>query len=249
VTDSVYQKIGGVVLPAEAAVVGSDKTLDATDPAAATFLGLLAAAIQAEVGGAWGAVSASLPVNHVLRGTTAVESAISAEPTRELMLQRRCKVPALLVYRTPEWTYEDESIYWHQRVQVWRAEYLLGPSDLAPYLKARKLVEVLVPAVIQTTLNRCAHPAYDDGFRQFGDGSVRELRVLSARAGIASFAETTDAYHACSVDFRAVERVDFVEGSDAPLQAADFRFDVGNSSLGVYEGLIYADGSEPYQAP
>ena len=245
-TDSVYQKVGAVVLPAEAGDVPAAATLDSLDPVNATFLALLSAAITAELSGAWGVISASLPTGHVLRGTTPVESSLAHEPTRELMQQRKATCPALFVYRTPEWTYEQESLYWWQRVQTWRAEYLLGPSDLAPYLKGRKMIEALVPAVIQTTLCRCQHPAYDSGYRQFGDGEVRDLVLVSAKAGIAAFAETTDTYHAVSVDFQTRERVDFVPGADAPLQGASFRFDVGGAA-GTFPGLIYADGSEPYQ--
>lgn len=133
--------VGGLTFPVAASAVTD--SLAALDPARHEMAGLLAAAINGELGAPWAKIVATLPTGHMLRGTTPVQDVVELEPDATNLGTRRNGWPLLAVYRqgkaTVTWKFEARQT----RTQRWNVDYILGPVAIDD---VRKLGDILTAA-------------------------------------------------------------------------------------------------------
>lgn len=181
--DSLYEKFGGLSLPVAATDVTD--TLAPLDPARDTLARLFEAAINAELGPAWGTVTASLPATHVLvkDGTNPVNDVLLLEPSPSVMQQRKTAFPLLCVHRTGSPRFEQRSVAGQVEalIQPWDVHYILGPLS-ADDLRRFGDACIAVAKILRLVIRKRGHPAYQSGALQFFPGSfdVGQVGTLGA---------------------------------------------------------------------
>jgi hypothetical protein len=133
--------VGGLTFPVAATAVTD--SLAALDPARHEMAGLLAAAINGELGAPWAKIVATLPTGHILRNSKPVQDVVELEPDATTLGTRRTGWPLLAVYRqgkaTVTWKFEARQT----RTQRWNVDYVLGPLALDD---VRKVGDILTAA-------------------------------------------------------------------------------------------------------
>jgi len=202
-TTHIYESLGGMTLPIDPTLIGTDLSLDVLDPALATLTALFKQALKSELDAVWTTVCASLPTDHPLYGsTTVVADTLELEPDSDVMRERKPDWPLLAVHRTDEATYEQTTIARVDRLQKWNAHLILGPrSGIAT---ERKLRPILTRAsdVLALVVERRGHPDYASGALQFfgltldGPHPIGSCRVVTSGVGNAMFADGDTVYPA-----------------------------------------------------
>ena len=265
---SLYRKLGGLDLPA---VVGDapDGTLAGLDPGRDILLNLLKAALNAELGGAWGACTTGTPLSGA---ATPVMTAIPFIPDANTLLQEKLTWPVLCVYRAEdqEGAFSEFTLSKQQYVSKIAVDYLLGPLTLGDY---RKLGDVLVLAAktIALTIRRGGHPAYKavsditfpDGSTKPNNGNavgvlgswdggagfsiIKLQRVMGGQAQLVK-ANESPKYLALSMMLEVTEISDFSAGYAPQIDGATFALGTGDQT-GLIPNLVEAITEAEQQAP
>lgn len=243
-TDSLYQRLGEMRLPAAAGDVDDDDlTLDPLDPARDTLLALLAAAINAELSAAWGKVVAVVPA---LAGKAPVADTWPGPPSAELMLQRKGDFPILFVSRDGDGTYEDHSLARRQLRQAWEVHYALLPLEAG---ELRKLQDVLVRIgqVIDATIERGGHPAYQGGAKVLYTAGFATLYLRRVRKGQAKFVsdKETPTYLMLTAELESTEVVEPLDGLAGAWTGTSFSVSTGNADGLIQPFMQFTDEYTP----
>lgn len=239
--DSLYQKHGGLRLPALAGSVTDN--LGPLDPARARLLALFESAIVSELEAVWGTVRATLPTGHALYSAAVVADRMELEPTDEIMRQRKAAYPLLALHRTGEATHAEHTLEIDRLEQTWELHYILGPLEAA---HAHQLLDACtaVSKIVQQVVKRRGHPSYQSGAPQFfdGRGSLASVKVTKHEGPGQSRYGTEDGpiYWAIVITLETVELVSDVDGSFETLQGASYDVGVGGTE-GVAPELIIAE--------
>jgi hypothetical protein len=244
-TDSIRQRMGADALPLEAADIGTE--LAFVDSTQRLLLGLFAAAIAAELDGAYAQVATGFTDNPSLSTSTCVASSHPAELSRELLGVLGVDYPALFVYRAGEQVQEQVTLELLKRSQEWHIDYLLGPLDVGTYRKLEALLKVHVPHVIRRVIERRGHPAYAGGATQWGTTATspilgfgdNRVRVQAGPMDIPGF----DAEHPFYISSNRVtveETGDFEEGSEGTFDSVTYLLS-GSTTGDMVQPFIEAD--------
>jgi hypothetical protein len=257
-TVSLYETLGGLDLPVEAADVGD--TLNALDPGVHLLAELFKAAINGELTDAWQKVVGSTsPVNagvigsaHPLYNTLPVADTLELEPTPAIMTQRKAVWPMLCVHRMGRATYDDIALQLTRRTQTWGLHYILGPLDVADLHKLNKIC-VAVTAIVAMVIRDRGHRAYQNGAVQFfpDTEAFTSIRLVSHEGpGQAKFSESGDStlYYAVSMELETTETVKDNPDAFGVFDAVDYEIGGGGDD-GILPGLIYAQTDVTYQQP
>lgn len=243
-TDSLYQRIGEMRMPTKASDVSDfDLTLAPLDPARDTLLALLAAAINLELGPAWAIVAAVVP-GYV--GKQPVQDTWPGPPSAEILLQRKADFPILFVSRDGDGTYDDFSLQRRKLTQAWELHYVLSPLTVGD---TRKLQDVLtrVGTVINATIERGGHPAYQGGAKVLFSAGFATMAVGRTRRGQARFVQGDNAptYWMFSADIESTEIQAPLDGVATDWRGVGWSVGTGNAD-GMIQPFVQFD-SESYQ--
>jgi hypothetical protein len=157
VTDSIFERFGGTVFPAD---VGTDLQATSLDPAREVLTGLFRQAFISEFGSAWTQVTAALGTPW--SGTTPVEDTLEIRPNAQILTERKGKLPLLCVYRKGTPTFDEHTLAREKMIQEWGVVWIIGQADTAAQ---RKLYDFLQAAVklVRLVLERRGHPDYQGG--------------------------------------------------------------------------------------
>lgn len=243
-TDSLYQRTGQMRMPALASDVDdADLTLAPLDPARDTFLELLKAAINFELGAAWAKVVAVVPQ---LSGKLPVSDTWPGPPSAELMRQRAASLPMLFVSRDGDGLYEYQSLSQRQLRQNWEIHYALLPLETG---ETRKLQDVLtrVGDVIDATIERGGHPAYQGGAKVLYSVGFATIELKRVRKGQAKFSPDpgTPTYLMLTAEVESTEVRLPLDGTATDWRGVGWSISAGNAD-GLVQPFIQFD-SETYQ--
>lgn len=244
---SLYQSIGGLVLPVEADDVTD--TFAPLDPGRDILLDLFATALNSELQAPFTVVAAGTP----LSGRSVVQTKWPWRPRSAVSKCTAADYPLLCVYRDGEARWEAYRIDHDRLTQRWAVDYILGPLDVAD---ERKLCDILtaVPKVLALVLRKRGHPDYRSGELQFfeGRGGFASIAMIEHSIGQAQFAgggiDDSPLYWAVSTTLETTE----VDGENSELYpelaGASLTLGVGgeNDSL---PGVVSADTAIPVQDP
>ncbi len=241
-TDSLFQRFGGLEMPLEAADV--DTTLAVLDPVRAKLLAFFKAAINSEFGEAWTKITGQLATDHVLRGTSPVQTVLELEPTGKTLSQIKVGFPLLALHRTGEATFESYSFEEERLNQPWDLHYIVAPLEAANVHKIGDIC-VAVAKLVRLLVRNKSHKSYEDGATQFGD--LSRIDVPSFQTGPARYATGDDAplYLAAVMRLDTQERSGDVDGAFEPLTGIDYDVGVGGPEEGVQPHAILADTDAP----
>lgn len=172
-------KVGGLTFPVAASAVTD--SLTPLDPARHEMAGLLAAAINGELGAVWAKVCATLPTGHILRTSKPVQDVVELEPDASTLGTRKPGWPLLAVYRQGKATYSWKFEARQTRTQRWNIDYILGPLAIDD---VRKLGDALTAAgsVVAETLMHGfypGHPSASPAVAAYGTGEPFAVPVSS----------------------------------------------------------------------
>lgn len=204
------------------------------DPGQATILGLIEAAINAELGDAWLKMLGELPANHPLTrdgSTKPVGTALPFEVIPQHMTQWKARWPVLAAYREGEPEFGWMSTERRQLTQQWSVDWIIGPLDAGQIIRLGRFA-VAVARIIDAVISRGYHPAYNGGARQFF-GQFANIETKSIQGpGIAQSLteESGGGYYGLTVTLESVEH-DVMDGA-----AYAGLFDVDNGYVAVGTG-------------
>jgi len=232
--NSLYRSIGSFSLPLS---TYSADTAEGLDPARDILLGLLAAAINDELGQAWTAVSGT--GTSVLAGTTPITSTCPDEPDPQMLQTTEHAVPMLCVYREERatWTEDGESLSWPFHI-----DYILGPMTVGDRRKMKDFL-VAVAKVILMVIERGGHKAYatQSGHTSqpkfvLGPGTdtanLEKLKPTQIQVGPAGFAGNDTKYWALSITVECEEGADFSDSDPV-----DHDYDGVSGAIGTGTGV------------
>lgn len=236
---------GGVSFPLNPADFTTSFT--AGDPIRSLLLGFFRAAIEAELGDVWTAVSATLEAGHALRSTDVIEDVLELPPSHQVMQERKAGFPLLALHRAETRAYKFIGLQ-RQREQDWHLHFILGPLDIGA---ARKLLDagLLVEAVVDSIVKQRRHDAYNGGATPFGDGSpIDKISVTGAEGpGQALYGGDKDngtVYWSTVITIQTTEtgREIASDGSTGDPVLDGASYDVGaGSDEGVLPSVVLAD--------
>lgn len=173
---------GSTRFPVDPALVGSDVTAAALDPGQDAIIGLLKAAINADLGEAWSRLTQGLSFNHFTRKINLSESApvnftIDALPDSGAATQQLFDWPVLAVYPVGSPESFELTMSLEAERQNWAVAYIIGPLDVAWQRKLGRGFCRLVYRSIRRAIWNGYHPAFQSGKRQFF-GQYSEIKTL-----------------------------------------------------------------------
>lgn len=252
-TNSAYQKLGNLSLPVSNADFSDDPSFSLLDPVRDRLLELFTTAINDEFGAAWTIVIAALPSGHGL-GASPVTDKYPAEPTAELMTERKASFPALFLHRVDEPQFESHTMFADKLIQDWHMHWVLGPLDL----EARRRILDLgrsIGFLLKAIERDFGHKSYQDGANQF-EPSVGNLMSFEmtghTQPGAARFDgdEENRTFWATRYTLRTSEIVEDLFDHEAEFQGIDGGVDVsGANHPDVSPDFIEFDTSVKYQDP
>lgn len=180
------------------------------DPGHEAILGLVHAAINAELGDAWRAIVASLPAGHFLAKPAAIQPvgyATTIETTPQQFAQFKASWPLLSVYREgePELSWLTTGMRaWKQR---WSVDYVIGPIDVAHVNKIGRFA-IAAARVIDRVITLGWHPDYNGGvcafFGQFAQIETKGVQGPGVQQSLTE--ESGSGYYGLTVTLESVER-------------------------------------------
>lgn len=226
---SLNDGFGALRFPVATAVEGIE-----LDPGQASLLGLIKAAILAELGDTWTSLLATVDNAHPLNAKgngTPVGTASLLEVTPQQMTQLLSSWPLLAVYRQGEPEFSQHTLGGYDVMrQEWSVDYVLGPLVAAHIIKLGPFC-VAVRNVIKTVLMHGYHPTFRNGARQFF-GEFVEVKVKSVQGpGLsASLGEEQGAgYYGLTVVVETTERTVL----DGYAATGEFETDTGYVPVGT----------------
>lgn len=171
--------VGGMTFPVSASAVTD--SLTPLDPSRHEMAGLLAAAINGELGAPWAKIVATLPATHILRGSKPVQDVAELEPDATVLGTRRNGWPLLAVYRqgkaTVTWKFEARQT----RTQRWNVDYILGPLALDDVRKVGDILTAAGSVVAYTLMHGFygGHPSASPPVAAYGTGIPFAIPVSS----------------------------------------------------------------------
>jgi hypothetical protein len=211
-TQSMHNGFGATRFPIPGTI---DSAYD-VDPGQATILGLVEAAINAELGDAWRKMLGELPNTHpLIRGgsTNPVGVASPLEVTPQQMTQWKAAWPVLAAYRQGEPEFSWLSTERRQLKQEWSVDWVIGPLDAGQIIRLGRFT-VAVARIVDAVISRGYHPAYKSGARQFF-GQFASIETKSVQGpGIAQSLteESGGGYYGLTVTLESIER-DVMDGA------------------------------------
>jgi hypothetical protein len=201
---------------------GAIKSAADYDPGLASIIGLLCAAIEANVGAAWRAMVSQLDeTSKYTDANRVIGSVLTVIPNSQNLTQVSVKVPGaqtawplLAVYRSGVASYDWKTTDYRFRRQEWSVDYILGP--LGPDTQRKMghfVVQVLNSIVEAITLG--FHPAYMGGAYQFY-GQFSSIDVLTSEGPAVAHVTPTDdgaGYFGGSAILESVERMAYQSGA------------------------------------
>lgn len=234
-------------------------TLDPLDPALDTLLGLFQAAVNAELGPAWGTIMATMPASHPLRaaGPNPINDTLGLEPSPGVMQQRKTGFPLLCVHRTGSAKYDEVAIGGgiERLIQNWDVHYILGPLDVGDLEKVNRIC-VAVTKVVRMVIRRRGHPAYQGGALQFFPAQIGSIGSLGAVTltgydgpGQALFVGGDGpTYYAVTMHLETAEHTADDVQTFGNFDAADISIASGDADQ-LLPNMVQAETDVPYQAP
>ena len=225
--DSLYTTFGGLTLPAEADE--DTGTLASLDPARDQLLEFFKTVINSEFTEAW----ADVTDNPLGTSLTPVADTLPAEPTQQVMTERKCGFPLLALHRDGTGVFEDYTLERDKLTQPWKLHYILGPLDVLGQRKLGDLCQA-VAKTIRKVIRQRRHMSYQDGALQFfgNTSALAGIELNSYECGNAAFAasgEGTTIYYAAEMTLTTLELSDYVEGSEeSDLTGLDLVVGVGD---------------------
>lgn len=220
---TIFDGFGCTRFPVDAALAGDDGTAANLDGGQDAIIGLLEAAINADLGDAWQMLVGQLPVSHPLRkdlGAKPVSFTTDSEPIPALTTQLVAGWPLLAVWPTgaPEelWlTMSQQALR-----QDWAVGYIMSPLDVAWQRKIGRGFCRLVYRAIQRAIKWGYHPAYKNGQRQFF-GQFSEIKTTGCIGpGVVEILDKEKGigYYGIQINLQTVERTvqDGLDEVDAP---------------------------------
>ena len=237
-TGSIYERLGGLELPVDAALI-DQQALAPLDPGRDLLLEFFKAAINAELGAVWAKVTAG---GGPLYGTLPVADALPLEPTEQQLQQRKTAFPVLAIHRNGTAVFEQRTLEITSQKQPWTLHYILGPLDA---IDQRKLLDMpqAVAKVVALVVRRRKHPAFNDGALQlfssdpddpFRAPHFSSIRVVDVEGpGQAAFGgkDSSVLYWAVEIHLETTELSSYIEGAEADLEAGDFTVGVGGEEI------------------
>jgi hypothetical protein len=168
----IFNGFGCTRFPVDPDLVGDAKTAANLDSGQDSIIGLLEAAINADVGDAWKAIALELPMTHYLKSDELSQSlpvnyTTDSEPNPALTTQQRFSWPCLAVWPSGQPESFELTMALPALRQNWSVVYLIGPLDAAWQRKLGRGMCRLVYRSIQRAIWQGKHPAYENGRRQF----------------------------------------------------------------------------------
>ena len=209
------------------------------DPVRLVLLDLFRAAILHRLGDVWSTVASGTP----LTGTTPVQDFYLAPLSKELLQQRKCEFPLLLLDRVGTADFNDETQEIERRTQPWDLHWILGGLEIGHLFRFRAALTHVIPSLVNDICSGGGvHPAYNSGNSVFGPGGipVGSLRLVNHNADsleIQGRAETR-LYHGVTMRLETTE-YDAEDTSSYPdFLTADVAIAVGGGSGGLIPGFI-----------
>lgn len=240
-TDSLFQRIGAMPLPAKATDVDNTAlTLAPLDPARDAILGCLKAAVNFELSAAWNKVVAVIPS---LATKSPVQDTWPGMPSPTVVLQRACDFPCLFLARDGIGKFGDYSLSRRQLTQTWGLHYIISPVDVGDERKIQDIL-VRVGGVVLATIERGGHSAFaSGGVNALRSVGLNTLFLKTIQSGQARFAGNADenapSYHALSCELESTEIMREVDGVGTPFTGASLELGTGNSE-GIIPTLVEA---------
>lgn len=199
--------LGAAALPIVASDI-SDTELAFADQAQLLLLGLLEAAVNAELTDAWTKVCASLPPESLLAASELpVKTTLTLVPTKEHLSQLAVGWPILSVTRTGEsesgfFTVDTRTIR-----QKWDVTWMLGPVGFAEAAKLQGALAYFC-SVVDRVLAQKGHAAYQSGALVLAEDTSPFLavEVFGLEAGFGRVDEDGPQVLAATVKLEAIER-------------------------------------------
>jgi len=238
-----YGKFGDVEFPL--LPVQNAQLFSALDPARDKLLAFFKAAINKELAQSTTSVVANSPWAIVTAGTALsaampVQDVCYLQPTSDLVKEASWGMPLLCCYRTSavheEFTLQREVIR-----TTWGIDYILPPL---PADDRRKIAAMLpgVRSLLTFLIRRRAHPAYQNGALQFGQGygGFDVMRVVASNEGPVAFSdkEGSNFYYAVHLDIETTELDDTTQ-TYTDFDGVDYNIGVGGSE-GVLPDTVQA---------
>lgn len=247
-SDSVFQKFGGLELP-----VGIDdvtNSLSSLDPARDRLLALFASAINSEFADVWTEVTAALTTGSKLASTTPVQDTLPDEPTIELIQQRKISYPLLCLHRTGEATIApflmDEDIL----TQQWHLHYILGDLDIDG---TRRLLDICqaIAKLVAAVIRDYGHHSYESGANQIEAADLNSLRIVSyIQPGRARFGEDGPVFWATRITLESTEVSAPITDQLSDFNGMDMSFNVGGANEeDISPDFVSASTDPAYQYP
>lgn len=214
--------------PVDPDLVGDAVTAANLDSGQDSIIGLLKAAINADLGAAWDRLVSQMPASHPLRNRNGYDLPVmhttDSEPIPALTTQTLFAWPLLAVWPmgTPE-AFELTMSLQALR-QDWGVGYIMGPLDAAWQRKIGRGFCRLVYRSIQRAIRCGYHPAYQNGQRQFF-GQFSEIKTTGCIGpGVVEILDKEKGigYYGIQVNLQTVERTvqDDFDETDAPYNYA-----------------------------
>lgn len=202
---SLYGGFGSQRFPAPAVTNAA-----ALDPGHEAILGLIQAALNAELGDAWRAIVATLPAGHFLSRPASIQPvgyATTIETTPQQFTQVKAAWPLLAVYREgePEMSWLTTGMRsWKQQ---WSVDYVIGPIDAAHVNKIGRFA-IAVARVINRVITLGYHPDYNSGvcafFGQFAQIETKSIQGPGVQQSLTE--EAGSGYYGLTVTLESIER-------------------------------------------
>lgn len=241
--DFLYLKFGDIAFPTGA--VQNAQLFSVLDPARDKLLAFFKAAINQELAHSTTIVKGGSPWAIATAGTTLssampVQDVCYLQPTSDLVKEASWGMPLLCCYRTAA-VHEEFTLYREVIKTTWGVDYILPPL---PADDRRKVAAVLpgVRALLTLLIRRRAHPAYQNGTLQFGQGygGFDVMRVMSSSEGPVAFSdrEGSNFYYAVHLDIETTELDDTTQ-TFTDFEGVDLSVGVGGSG-GILPDAVQA---------
>jgi len=237
-TESMFERIGGLELPARASLI-ANQSLAPLDPGRDLLLALFEAAINSELADAWRAATSG---NSFYDNLLPVQDTLPCEPTEKLLTQRKTGFPLLAIHRSGSGRYEPHTLELTRLIQPWTLHYILGPLDA---IDQRKLLDVCVAIakIVALVIRRRGHASFEAGALQFFSVDAADpfrapaftsLRIVSHEGpGQAAFGGEASAvtYWAIEMALETTELSGHDSDAEGLLDGADFTVGVGGDDI------------------
>lgn len=142
----------------------------APDPIRLVLLDLFRAALINRFSLTWDTMTAGTPL---VNTASAVVDFYPGALTTELLTERKCEFPLLLVDRVGTVEYAEESLELEKTTQPWDLNWVLGPLRTGELHRFRAALTKLVPDLVRDICSGGGvHPSYNSGNSVFGPGGI-----------------------------------------------------------------------------